>query len=126
MINSVNYVRISRIENGDYIEIDERYVGLREGQNKILAFSIKAPIFETEMFERFFEGFNASEKLKINIAGTGSFTVSFRGIIDGKEKNYSKNIDHKILLTEETYCPTKKDFKYFKRVSKFMPRGYFD
>ena len=91
-----------------------------------MAFNIKAPLFETAEIERFFDGFNSSEKLKVNIGGTGSFGVNFRGIIDGKEKNFSQNQDHIILLLEEYYCPTKEDLKNFKRVSKFMPRGYFN
>ena len=119
------YVKISRTLTGDSIKIPERYVKLREGKNNIMAFSIKAPIFETEEIERFFEGYNSSEKLMVDIAGTGGFGANFRGIIDGKEKNFSKNLNHIILLLEEFHCPSREELKRVKRVSKFMPRNYF-
>ena len=122
MCGDEKYVRISRVGTGKYIEIHESYVRIRETKNKLLAFNIKAPIFETEEIERFFEGFNASERLAVNIGGTGNFDVRYRGLIEGKDKNYSQNIDHKIILFQESFCPTKEDLKRFKRVSKFMPR----
>ena len=127
MYSDENYIKITKIKDNESIEIHQNYVRLREStHNKLMAFNIKAPLFETAEIERFFDGFNSSEKLKVNIGGTGSFGVNFRGIIDGKEKNFSQNQDHIMLLLEEYYCPTKEDLKNFKRVSKFMPRGYFN
>lgn len=120
-----NSIRITEMNGDESIEIPESYVKLREGQNKLLAFNIKAPLFETAEIQKFFEGFNSSDKFNVNIAGTGDFSVNFRGIIDGKEKNFSQNTDHIILLLEEFYNPSKDEYKNFKRVSKFMPRGYF-
>ena len=73
--------------------------------------------------ERFFDDVIASEKLNVDIGGTGDFGVSFRGIIEGKEKNFSQNIDHKILLLEEFKCPSRDDLKHIKRTSRFVPRG---
>lgn len=125
MYNDENYVKITKVDGNESIEIHENYVRLREGQNKLLAFNVKAPLFETAEIQRFFEGFNSSERLKVNISATGNFGVKFRGIIDGKEKNFSQNMDHIIILFEEYNCFTIDEFKDVKRVSKFMPRGYF-
>lgn len=127
MYGDENYIKITKIKDNESIEIHQEYVRLRESKNsKLMAFNVKAPLFETAEIERFFEGFNSSDKLKVNIGGTGSFGVNFRGLLEGKEKNFSQNIDHIIILLEEFYCPSKEDLKNVKRVSKFMPRGYFN
>ena len=59
----------------------------------------------------------------MNIGGTGDANVNFRGIIEGKGKNFSRNLDHKIILLEEPQCPTLGEFVQIKRSSKFRPRG---
>ena len=66
-----------------------------------MAISYVAPVFDIMDLEIFFEDFLSSEKLNLNISGTGDTTVSFRGIIDGKGKNFPQNIDHKIILLQE-------------------------
>lgn len=127
MYDDEDYIKITKTKNNESIEVLQDYVRLREStNNRLMAFNIKAPLFETAEIERFFEGFNSSEKLDINIGGTGNFGVNFRGIIDGKEKNLSQNIDHIIILLEKFYCPSAEELKRAKRVSKFMPRGYFN
>ena len=37
----------------------------------------------------------------MDIGGTGDFTVSFRGIVEGKGKNFPQNLDHRIILLQE-------------------------
>lgn len=117
-----SYIKFTKINSGDSIKIEQQYVKLREGQNKIMTFSYKAPIFEMIEFERFFEDTPTSERININIGGTGDIGTQFRGIIEGKEKNYSQNIDHKILLLEEYKCPSKEDLKKIKPTSRFVKR----
>ena len=73
-------------------------------------------------FERFFENTATSERIYVDIGGTGDIGTQFRGIIEGKEKNYSQNIDHKILLLEENKCPSKEDLKKVKPTSRFVKR----
>ena len=51
-----------------------------------------------------FEDMISSEKLSMDISETGEFRVSFRGIIDGKGKNFPQNLDHKIILLQEPTC----------------------
>ena len=123
MYGDENYIKITKKDSGESVEIHVDYVRIRETENKLMAFNVKAPLFETAEIERFFEGFNSSEKLMVNISATGNFGVNFRGLIEGKEKNFSQNMDHIIILLEEFRCPTKEDLKHVKRVSKFMPRG---
>ena len=108
------YITMTKVRSGEKLQIEQKYVKIREGQNKVMAVSYQAPIYEIVELERFFEDFAPSEKIKFNIGGTGSVGVNFRGIIEGGQKNFSKNIDHKIILLEEYKCP--------KRSSRFVPK----
>ena len=43
---------------------------------------------------------------------------------EGKEKNFSKNIDHKILLLENFKCSSKYDINFWaKGKSRFVPKN---
>lgn len=121
--NISNKIILTKIKNGEFIELDQRRVQIRENQNGIMAVSYIAPIFETMDLEDFFDSMDSSGKLTMDIGGTGEFGVNFRGIIEGKGKNFSQNLDHKILLLEEQHCPKPGEYIQVKRVSKFMPRG---
>ena len=121
--NISNKIILTKIKNGEFIELDQRRVQIRENQNGIMAVSYIAPIFETMDLEDFFDSMDSSGKLTMDIGGTGEFGVNFRGIIEGKGKNFSQNLDHKILLLEEHHCPKPGEYIQVKRVSKFIPRG---
>ena len=73
--------------------------------------------------EHFFKDTLSSEKLSMNIADTGEFMVSFRGIVEGREKNFPKNIDHKIILLQESKCSDPRANVQPKGFSKFKIRG---
>ena len=113
------YITMTKVRSGEKLQIEQKYVKIREGQNKLMAVSYQAPIYEIVELERFFEDF---EKIKFNIGGTGSVGVNFRGIIEGGQKNFSKNIDHKIILLEEYKCPKKDEYAIPKRSSRFVPK----
>lgn len=118
------YIVITKVKSGDKLQIRQDQVKIRENQNGLMAVSYKAPLFDTMEFEDFFSNFNSSEKLNIDIGGTGDFGVNFRGIIEGKEKNFSQNIDHKILLLEEFKCSSKYDINFTaKGYSRFVPKN---
>jgi len=116
------YITMTKVRSGEKLQIEQKYVKIREGQNKLMAVSYQAPIYEMVELERFFEDCAPSEKIKFNIGGTGSIGVNFRGIIEGGQKNFSKNIDHKIILLEEYKCPKKDEYAIPKRSSKFVPK----
>ena len=116
------YITMTKVRSGEKLQIEQKYVKIREGQNKLMAVSYQAPIYEMVELERFFEDFAPSEKIKFNIGGTGSIGVNFRGIIEGGQKNFSKNIDHKIILLVEYNCPKKDEYVIPKRSSKFVPK----
>ncbi|WP_295589420.1 hypothetical protein [uncultured Methanobrevibacter sp.] len=99
-----NYVVLTNKKTNESIKLDQRRVKIRENENGLMAISYVGPVFEIMDLEIFFEDFLNSEKLNIDICGTGNSIVSFRGIIDGKGKNLPQNIDHKIILLQEPKC----------------------
>lgn len=120
-----NSVVLTKSKTRESIELDQRRIQIRENQNGLMALSYIAPIFEMMDLEDFFDAMDSSGKLTMNIGGTGEVNVNFRGIIEGKSKNFSQNLDHKILLLEESHCYKPGEYVQVKRVSKFMPRGRF-
>lgn len=118
-----NKIRITINRTGESIELDQRRVQIRENKNGLMALSYIAPIFEAMGLEDFFDNMDSSGKLTMNIGGTGDVNVNFRGIIEGRGKNFSRNIDHKILLLEEPKCHKPSEYIPVKRTSKFRPRG---
>ena len=102
-------IKFKKVSDGEFVEIEQEYVTLREGSNKVMAFHYRAPIFETIEFERFFEKLSSSDKIIVNIGGTGGFGAHFRGLVQGKQKNYSQNLNHLILYLEEYKCPKKEE-----------------
>lgn len=125
MLNSEmsNRIKLTIIKTGESIELDQRRVQIRENKNGLMALSYVAPIFEAMGLEDFFDNIDSSGKLTMNIGGTGDVNVNFRGIVEGREKNFSKNIDHKILLLEEPKCHRSAEYVPIKRSSTFRPRG---
>lgn len=88
-------------DNGESIELDQNRVRIREKENGLMGVSYVAPVFEAMDLESFFDGVITSENLMMDISGTGDFRVSFRGLVEGKGKNFPQNWDHKIILLQE-------------------------
>lgn len=99
-----DYITLTRTRTNDSIKLDQRNVKIRENKNGLMAISYIAPIFEISDIENFFDDVISSEKIMMDIGQTGEFRVSFRGIIDGKGKNYPQNLDHKIILLQQPTC----------------------
>lgn len=118
-----NKIVISKNRKGESIELDQRRVQIRENENGLMAVSYVAPVFEAMDIENFFEDVISSEKLTMDIGGTGKFKVSYRGIVEGKGKSLPQNIDHKIILLQEPTCLDDRENVQHKKVSKFR-KGY--
>ena len=95
-----NKIKITK-NNGESIELDQRRVKIRENENGLMGMSYVALVFESMDLENFFDDVLSSENLMMDIGGTGDFKVSFRGIVEGKGKNFPQNLDHKIILLQE-------------------------
>lgn len=67
------YITITKMNNGETLKIHQKFVSIREGKEKIMAISYKAPIFEVIKLERFFENIKFSQKIKFNIWGNRKY-----------------------------------------------------
>lgn len=110
-------------KSGETLELDQRRVKIRENENGLMALSYVAPVFEAMDLEIFFEDLLTSEKMMMDISGTGDFKVSFRGIVEGKNKNFPQNLDHKIILLQEPTCLDPRENIQLTGFSKFKIRG---
>ncbi len=91
---------IRKNHSDEILLLDQKKVHIREKKDALMALSYIAPIFEIIELERFFEDLLSSEKLTMDIGGTGEFPVAFRGIIEGNGKNFPQNLDHRIILLQ--------------------------
>ncbi len=91
-----------------------------------MAVSYVGPVFEIMDIENFFDNLLSSEKMGMDIGGSGEFAVSFRGLVEGNKKNFPQNLDHKIILLQEFKYPDLGDNVQVTGFANFMPRGYFD
>ena len=123
--NFSNYITLTSKKMNNSIKLDQRRVKIREDKNGLVAISYIGPVFEIMDLENFFEGMLSSEKLTMDIGETGKFNVSFRGIIDGKGKNFPQNLDHKIILLQEPTCLDKRVNVQETGFSKFKLKNEF-
>jgi hypothetical protein len=110
-------------KSDDVFELDQRMVKIRENEKGLMAVSYVAPVFEAMDLEDFFDDVIASEYLSMNIGGADEFTVMFRGIVDGKGKNFPQNLDHKIILLQEPKWLDERENVQLTGFSKFKIRG---
>ena len=118
-----NSITLTKIRNNESIELDSRRVQIRQNQNGLMALSYVAPIFDIMDVENFFDEVISSEKMALDIGGTGKSRVSYRGMVDGKGKNLPQNIDHKIILLQKPTCLDDRENVQITGFSKFKPRG---
>ena len=118
-----NKIAITKTKTRQSIELDERLVQIRQNQNGLMAVSYVAPVFEIMDVENFFDEVISSEKFTINIAETGETIVSYRGMVEGNNKNFPQNLDHKIILLQEPTCLDGRENVQLRGFSKFKPKG---
>lgn len=118
-----NYITLKNRKTRQSIKLDQRRVKIRENENGLMAVSYVAPVFEIIDLENFFDDMLSSEKLDMDIGGTGEFKVSFRGIVDGRGKSLPQNIDHRIILLQEPTCLDPRPNIQKTGFSRFKPRN---
>ena len=114
-------IRLTVQRTDESIELDQRRTKIRENQNGLMALSYVGPVFEIMDIENFFDNLLTSEKMGMDIGGSGEFLVSFRGLIEGNNKNFPQNMDHKIILLQEFKYPDLGDNVQVTGFAKFMP-----
>lgn len=118
-----NIITLTKIRNDESIEIDSRNVHIRQNQNGLMALSYVAPIFDIMDLEKFFDDVISSEMMALDIGGTGKSRVSYRGLVDGKGKNFPQNMDHRIILLQKPKFNDDRENVQIIGFSKFKPRG---
>ena len=118
-----NKIKITNVKTREFVELDQRRVQIRENKNGLMAFSYKAPLFDMMKIEDFFDNLDSSGKLTVDIGDTGEFGVNSRGLVEGKEKNFPQNLDHKIILLQEPTCLDDRENIQLTGFSKFKIRG---
>lgn len=118
-----NKITLRRLRTNESIDLDQRRVQIRQNQNGLMAVSYVAPVFDIMDLENFFDEVISSEKLTINISDTGESRVSYRGMVEGKGKNFPQNLDHKIILLQKPTCLDDRENVQVTGFSKFKPRG---
>lgn len=118
-----NKITLRRLRTNESIDLDQRRVQIRQNQNGLMAVSYVAPVFDIMDLENFFDEVISSEKLTINISDTGESRVSYRGMVEGKGKNFPQNLDHKIILLQKPTCLDNRENVQVTGFSKFKPRG---
>ena len=93
------------------IELDQNRIHIRENQKGLMAVSYIAPVFESMDLEKFFGDVLTSEMVNMDIGGSGEFMVRFRGLIEGKGKNFPQNFEHKIILLQGAYMDPRINFQ---------------
>ena len=73
--------------------------------------------------EKFFDDLISCEMLALDIGGTGKSRVSYRGLVDGKGKNFPQNMDHRIILLQKPKFNDDRENVQITGFSKFKPRG---
>lgn len=116
-------ITLARPKTRQTIELDSRRVQIRQNQNGLMALSYVAPVFEIMDLEDFFGDVISSEKLTIDIGDTDEAKVSYRGMVDGREKNFPQNLDHRIILLQKPTCLDDRENVQITGFSKFKPRG---
>ena len=118
-----NKITLRRLRTNESIDLDQRRVQIRQNQNGLMAVSYVAPVFDIMDLENFLDEVISSEKLTINISDTGESRVSYRGMVEGKGKNFPQNLDHKIILLQKPTCLDDRENVQVTGFSKFKPRG---
>lgn len=117
MANSdIDNIVIFKKHLGLNFEIDQKYVGLKMKENKILVFNFSVPENILEEIENYFSKFKMQEPIKVDIGNTGDISCYFKGTspvtssANGKEKVYHIAVIlqelEKIPPSEEEVCET--------------------
>lgn len=118
--NISQFIILKKIKSGETLKLDQKYVGIKSRQDKVMAIHYKAPMEKTIELERFFENFSPIEKIKLDIGETGGIGVNYRGMVKGKDNNLPEDYDYQILMLEEFKCPKKEEYLPPKKSSRFV------
>ena len=100
MTNSnIDNIVIFKKKLGRNLEIDQKYVGLRTGENKILTVKLRVLEKDKEEIIDFFHKFSLGEPISLDIGNTGDIKCYFKGISPEIEKEDNGTYYYLIAIT---------------------------
>ncbi|MCF0226209.1 MAG: hypothetical protein HUK28_02610 [Methanobrevibacter sp.] len=85
-MSDIEEIVIFKKQMGLNLEVDQRFVGLRMKENKILVFNFTGPEKLKDEVEKYFSKFKMQEPIKVDIGNTGDIKCYFKGISPVTEK----------------------------------------
>ena len=85
-MSDIEEIVIFKKQMGLNLEVDQRFVGLRMKENKILVFNFNGPEKLKDEVEKYFSKFKMQEPIKVDIGNTGDIKCYFKGISPVTEK----------------------------------------
>mgnify|MGYP004444361155 FL=1 len=85
-MSDIEEIVIFKKQMGLNLEVDQRFVGLRMKENKILVFNFPGPEKLKDEVEKYFSKFKMQEPIKVDIGNTGDIKCYFKGISPVTEK----------------------------------------
>ena len=85
-MSDIDEIVIFKKQMGLNLEVDQRFVGLRMKENKILVFNFTGPEKLKDEVEKYFSKFKMQEPIKVDIGNTGDIKCYFKGISPVTEK----------------------------------------
>ena len=107
----LNDIDVSTMDDNELAEIRNKMLGFIFQQYNLIQ---KLNVQENVELPLLYAGYSAEERHEL-----ASLAIKRVGL-EGKEKNFSRNLDHKLILLENHKCPKPGEYIQVKRVSKFV------
>ncbi|MDO5848997.1 MAG: hypothetical protein Q4P18_05650 [Methanobrevibacter sp.] len=79
-MSDIDNVVIFKKQLGLNLEVEDRFVGLKMKENKIMAFNFIGPEKLKDEVENYFSKFKMQEPIKVDIGNTGDINCYFKGV----------------------------------------------
>lgn len=85
-MSDIDEIVIFKKQLGLNLEVDQRFVGLRMKENKVLVFNFTGPKKLKDEVEAYFSKFKMQEPINVDIGNTGDIHCYFKGVSPVTEK----------------------------------------
>lgn len=84
---NIDNIVIFKKELGRQLEIDQKYVGLKTGENKLLTVNLRVLEKDKDEILDYFQRFKLGEPISFDIGNTGDINCYFKGISPAIKQN---------------------------------------
>lgn len=106
--STIDNIVIFKKHLGLNLEIDQKYVGLKMKENKILVFNFSVPENLIDEVQDYFSKFKIQEPIKVDIGNTGDINCYFKGTspITSLQNNNKEIFNMAVILQELQKTPS--------------------